>query len=724
MKLPKVRILPALRLGGLSVRSFFRSPLPVAALVALALIPLLYSGLYLWSFWDPFGNMKNLPVALVNEDEPVTVDGEETHAGQDITDELLEGGDLDWRLVDADEAASGVADGRYYVSLTIPEDFSANLASPSEDDDEPVPAMLEAHYNDANSYIVRQLMKSAFKEIQSAAGKNATGEYLDSMFLGFNEIHGKTEEAADGAGQLADGTDDAKDGSGKLYTNLGDAKDGSAQLRRGIGDLYDGSKKLAEGATTASSQVSKKADKLNEAADAWVPVIKEKAPKVKKGADKVKTAADAVSDLAETAASSDAEVPATLPKPGADGLKNPSDFQSYLDANPDLQQNNPELYQLLADGKKFAEGAADAGAGGSNASGGAGGSGDTVLIGKDKLDKLKKEADKVSKEAAEASDAASKASELADDADDKLKEVDDLDKGLAELAKGNRDMRDGLKKAHKGIKDLDDGIGKLHSGAGDLDDGIGKIKDGQHELADGLEDGVESIPTFDDDKRDTNGDMMSKPVRLSSSVANEAPQYGTGFAPFFVALSLWVGAMMTFMVLPAVSKRGLAGTAPSWRVALAGWLPPVAIGIAQVAVMMSTLHLTLGLDAVYWGGVIGLLVLTVASYSAVVQWASVRFGTAGRIVSLILLMLQLTSAGGTYPIETSPGFFQAIAPYLPMSHVVQALRILISGGDMGAVWTACGVLTAYLVGALLLTWLAVSRKRVWTMKDLYPALKV
>ncbi|WP_338047499.1 YhgE/Pip family protein [Nocardiopsis gilva] len=150
----------------------------------------------------------------------------------------------------------------------------------------------------------------------------------------------------------------------------------------------------------------------------------------------------------------------------------------------------------------------------------------------------------------------------------------------------------------------------------------------------------------------------------------------------------------------------------------------MAIGVAQVAVMMSTLHLTLGLDAVYWGGVIGLLVLTVASYSAVVQWATVQFGTAGRIVSLILLMLQLTSAGGTYPIETSPGFFQAIAPYLPMSHVVQALRILISGGDMGAVWTACGVLTAYLVGALLLTWFAVSRKRAWTMKDLYPALKV
>nr|WP_221308311.1 YhgE/Pip domain-containing protein [Nocardiopsis mwathae] len=700
--------MPALRLGGLSVRSFFRSPLPVAALAALALIPLLYSGLYLASFWDPFGKMDNLPVALVNEDEPVTVDGEETHAGQDITDELLEGGDLDWRLVDADEAADGVATGRYYVSLTIPHDFSANLASPSEDEADPVPAMLEAHYNDANSYIVRQLMGSAFKEIQAAAGKSATGKYLDSMFLGFNDIQDKTEEAADGAGQLADGTDDAKDGSGKLYTNLGDAKDGSSQLRDGIGELYDGSKKLATGATKASKEVAEKTDKLNDAADEWIPVIRNDAPKVKDTADEI-------SDLADAVAHPEDHLP-NLPKAQAGATKTPTDFQSYLDANPDLQQSDPQLYALLTDGKKLADRA--------GGSGGSGGSGGTVEVDKDKIDQIQSKADKLSKDAHKVSEAAGDADDYIDKAEDAVDKVNDLNDGLADLAKGNRDLRDGLKKANTGIKDLDTGIGLLHSGAGDLDEGIGKIKDGQHELADGLEEGAEAIPTFDDGERDTSGDMMSKPVRLSDSIDNEAPQYGTGFAPFFVALSLWVGAMMTFMVLPAVSKRGLAGTAPSWRVALAGWLPPVAIGIAQVLVMMSALHLLLGLEAARWGGVIGLLVLTVGAYCAVVQWASVQFGTAGRIVSLVLLMLQLTSAGGTYPIETSPGFFQAIAPYLPMSHVVQALRILISGGDLGAVWTACGVLAAYLVGALALTWFAVSRKRMWTMKDLHPALKV
>src|SRR5690606_25243262 len=266
VKLRKPRALPSLRLGGLSVRSFFRARLTAAALAALTIIPLLYSGLYLWSYWDPFDRMSNLPVALVNEDRPVQVAGEELNAGAQITDELLDGGDLNWKLLAAADAEAGVADGRYYVSLTIPEDFSERLSSPGEDGAEPIPAMLEAHYNDANGYIVRQLMSSAFKEVRSAAADSAVAKYLDSMFVGFNDIHEATEKAADGASQLADGaseakdgssqladgTSDAKDGADELNGGLGDAKDGSSELSSGIDQLYEGSKTLADGAGTAS----------------------------------------------------------------------------------------------------------------------------------------------------------------------------------------------------------------------------------------------------------------------------------------------------------------------------------------------------------------------------------------------------------------------------------------------------------------------------------------
>jgi len=728
VKLRKPRALPSLRLGGLSVRSFFRARLTAAALAALTIIPLLYSGLYLWSFWDPFDRMSNLPVALVNEDRPVKVDGEELNAGAEITDELLDGGDLNWKLMDAEEAEAGVADGRYYVSLTIPEDFSERLSLPGEDGAEPIPAMLEAHYNDANGYIVRQLMSSAFKEVRSAAADSAVAKYLDSMFVGFNDIHEATEKAADGASQLADGaseakdgssqladgTSDAKDGADELNGGLGDAKDGSSELSSGIDQLYEGSKTLADGAGTASDGVSDAVDKLDPLADEWIPVLREKAPEIESGAQDVADAASALSDAL-----------ADLPDDSAQAAQSARDLseriQTRLDASPDLEQTDPDLYALLTDAKAAADQAAKLN--------------DFVQANRDGISTVKDDADTV---ASLASDLAEKAPDLADDAEDARDKVNELDDGLSQLAEGSRDLRDGLEEASGGAGDLDSGLGQLKDGSGqlsdglgllkdgssDLDSGLGQLKDGSGELSDGLADGVEEIPTFDDDDRDSRGDMMSQPVRLSSATSNEAPNYGTGFAPFFIALSLWVGAMMVFMVLPPLSRRALASTAPSWRIALAGWVPALLIGVAQVVVSLAALHFLLGLQASRWAATAGLLTLTVAAYAAVVQWANARFGSAGRVVALVLLMLQLTSAGGTYPIETSPDFFQAISPYLPMSWVVSALRVLISGGDVSVVLGACGVLTAYLVAFLLLTWLAVARKRMWTMTDLHPALKL
>lgn len=702
MKFRKPRVAPTLRLGGLSVRSFFRSRLTIAALVSLTVIPLLYSGLYLWSFWDPFDRMSNLPVALVNDDRPVQAGGAEINAGAEITEELLDGGDLDWHLVDAAEAASGVAEGRYYVSLTIPGDFSERLSSPEDEDTEAVPAMLEAQYNDANGYIVRQLMSSAFTEVRTAAGSSAVADYLDKMFLGFNEVQEATAAAADGAGQLAGGAGTAQDGSAELTDGLSEAVHGSSGLSAGLGALYAGSQELAAGASTAAQEVSQAVDKLNPLAEEWIPVVRDHAPQIEHWAQTIAQLARALSDALD-------QLPAP---PAAEHARGLSDrIGAYLDERPGLAQDDPQLYALLNDAADTAVGTADQAA---HLPG-------LVQHHREDLDTIREKAERVAELASGLADAAP---HLADDLAGMQSRINELDNGLAELADGSVALRNGLRDAASGADDLAEGIGLLRNGSAELHAGLGELQDGSQELSDGLTQGVEDIPAFSDEDRAARGDMMSDPVRLSSATANPAPDYGTGFAPFFIALSLWVGAMMVFMVLSAVSTRGLASTAPSWRITLAGWIPALLIGVAQVGISLVALHFLLGLEVAHWAGALGLLVLAVAAYTAIVQWANVQFGTSGRVVALILLMLQLTSAGGTYPIETSPEFFQALSPYLPMSWVVSALRILISGGDIGVVWSACGVLTAYLVVFLLLTWFAVTRKRMWTMADLRPVLQL
>ena len=130
----------------------------------------------------------------------------------------------------------------------------------------------------------------------------------------------------------------------------------------------------------------------------------------------------------------------------------------------------------------------------------------------------------------------------------------------------------------------------------------------------------------------------------------------------------------------------MSAGAPAGRIAVAGWLPVLATGVLQTLALMAVLHWAIGLQMVRAAGTIGFLVLVTACFAAVVQWLNARFGPAGRVLVLALLMLQLTSAGGTYPVQTSPGFFNALHPFLPMSYVVEALRRLITGGGLGPVW--------------------------------------
>jgi putative membrane protein len=213
-------------------------------------------------------------------------------------------------------------------------------------------------------------------------------------------------------------------------------------------------------------------------------------------------------------------------------------------------------------------------------------------------------------------------------------------------------------------------------------------------------------------------------VALDRSVRHPAATYGIGFAPYFLALALWVGAMITFMVLRPMNRRHLMTGAPRLRVALAGLLPAVAIGLAQATLLFAVVTLVLGLSPVHGFVTWLVLALTAAAFAAIMQLLGAALGPAGRILALVLLMLQLTSSGGTYPVQTTPGFFQAVHPLLPMTYVVDALRHSIAGGPAGTVVAGMGALLAYGLGAFALTVLVARRARRLTPSKLHPELVI
>ncbi|MFD9979990.1 YhgE/Pip family protein [Streptomyces massasporeus] len=690
------------KLAALELRRFGRGKLPRAALVALLVLPLLYGALYLWSFWDPYGRLDKIPVALVNADKGATADGKKITAGDDITKGLHDSKTFDWQEVSAAEARRGVEDGSYYLSLTLPADFSERIASSSGNT--PETGALQVRTNDANNYIVGQISRTVFSEVRQAASTKTSRSFLDKIFVSFSDIHGKTVKAAKGADRLNGGIDKAEKGSKDLADGLKDAKDGSGKLSTGLkklhtgaGDLEDGSKRVAEGTQKLADRVNGTADKVAPFLKGNEKTIGDTAQLVADSSGVIRKHLDTLVKTAPTAAKGARAASGTLTDVYARRCDDPvlpdaacSDLKKAKDAAADVTTIADDLNTLIADQD-----------------------GD--------LDKLDKNLATLQKQSQAL---ANRAPHLSEDLADAVKKINKLNDGAAEVAAGAKKLHKGIGTAKTGAVDLDKGVGKLKTGADDLNGGIYKLVDGSGKLAGGLHDGAEKIPDYDEQDRDRRTEVMADPVRLASHDLHKAPNYGTGFAPYFIPLSLWVGAMVAYMLIAPMNRRALAAGASAWRIALAGWLPVVAIGVLQTVALMSVLHWAVGLQMARAAGTVGFLFLVTACFAAIVQWLNARFGAAGRILVLALLMLQLTSAGGTYPVQTSPGFFNALHPFLPMSYVVEALRRLITGGGLEPVWHACVVLTAFTAGALALTAVAARRRQVWTLDRLHPELSL
>ncbi|MFJ9738128.1 YhgE/Pip family protein [Streptomyces sp. NPDC101166] len=690
------------KLAALELRRFGRGRLPRAALVALLLLPLLYGALYLWSFWDPYGRLDRIPVALVNDDQGASVGGRRLAAGDDITEGLRDSATFEWHEVSAAQARAGVEDGTYYLSLTMPADFSRRIASSSGET--PETSALQVRTNDANNYIVGQISRTVFSEVRTAASTKASRSFLDKIFISFSDIHGKTVEAADGADRLTGGIGKAEQGSKDLADGLKKAKTGSdklaktlTKLDKGAGDLADGSRKVADGTQTL-------ADKVN-------GIDAEVGPYVAKNEKTIGDTAQLVADSAKVVSGH----LATLVKSAPIAAKGAHTAADTLAGVYTARCETPVLPDpACADLKKARDAAADAALIADDVN--------TLIADQNgDLTTLRANLGTLQKQSQALAD---RAPRLSEDLTDAVSRINELNEGAGKVAAGAKKLHTGLGAADTGAGNLDKGVGKLKTGADDLNGGIFKLVDGSGKLAGGLHDGAERIPDYDEPARDARTAVMADPVRLASQDLHKAPNYGTGFAPYFIPLSLWVGAMVAYMLIAPMNRRALAAGASAWRIALAGWLPVVAIGVLQTTALMAVLHWAVGLRMERAAGTVGFLFLVTACFAALIQWLNARFGAAGRILVLALLMLQLTSAGGTYPVQTSPGFFNAIHPYLPMSHVVDALRRLITGGGLEPVWHACVVLVVFTAGALALTALSARRRQVWTLDRLHPELSL
>jgi len=285
-------------------------------------------------------------------------------------------------------------------------------------------------------------------------------------------------------------------------------------------------------------------------------------------------------------------------------------------------------------------------------------------------------------------------------------------------------LANGAQQVASGAATLDSGLGTALSGATQLNSGIGQLHNGASQLASGLANAQDQIPVLSPQQQKDNAATLASPVDVAVTNLHPATTYGRGLTPFFFSIALWVFGITGFLILRALSHRALASRARSVTVALAGWLPPGLACVAGGLLLYAVVDGALGLSPVHPWEMAGLMVLAAAAFTAIAYFLRVLLGGVASAVLLILLLLQLTTCAGTYPYETLPAVFRALHPVLPMSYLVDGLRVTITGGNSAHLVLDVLVLAAFGVVAMVLTVVAVWRRREWRIADLKPELSI
>lgn len=315
-----------------------------------------------------------------------------------------------------------------------------------------------------------------------------------------------------------------------------------------------------------------------------------------------------------------------------------------------------------------------------------------------------------------ASQVASGASQVDEGAASAVSGAGQLDDGAARLASGAESAREGSAQIVSGATQLEDGSSSLTSGLGDA-------VDGSEELASGLVDGAQTAAD-QTGNIDAKASMMGDPVELANSYYTTVKNYGTGFAPYFMALGLWVGGLVAGFVFKPLNKRLILSGGNPVMVAFSNYLPMAVFSLIQATLLMVVLQFGLQLQIDNVPAFYAMGYLTALVFTAIMQVLMAAFGFPGKFIAIILLMLQLTACAGTFPIQTTPDFFQIINPYMPMTYVVQGMRQIMTGLDYSVVAFDCFVLLSIGVVCFALTALVAYRKRTVRMDDLHPVLQL
>ncbi|HHJ9332356.1 TPA: YhgE/Pip family protein, partial [Streptococcus pyogenes] len=746
------------------LKTLIKNPKLMITMIGVALVPALYNLSFLGSMWDPYGRVNDLPIAVVNHDKPAKRADKSLTIGDDMVDKMSKSKDLEYHFVSAKQAQEGLKEGDYYMVITLPEDLSQRAATLLN----PEPQKLTIRYQTSKGHgmVAAKMGETAMAKLKESVSQNITKTYTSAVFSSMTDLQSGLKEASAGSQALASGAKTAQAGSQTLSTNLAALTgasqqfqqstgrltsglttytDGVNQVKNGLGTLstdipnyLNGVSRLSQGAsqlnqglsqltqaTTLSDEKAKgiqslivglpvlnqgiqqlntelstlqppnlNADELGNSLGAIAQAAKQVIVEETAAQNEELSALQATSVYQSLTAEQQGELAAALSQ--SDKSQTVSAAQTILSSVQTLSTSLQSLSQ--EDQSK-------------------------------QLEQLKEAVAQIANQSNQALPGASSAlTELSTGLakvngslnQQVLPGSNQLTTGLAQLNRYNTAIGSGVIKLSEGTNALSSKSGELLDGSHQLSEGATKLADGSSQLSQGghqLTSGLTELSTGLSNLNgslakasqqlslvsvtDKNAKAVAKPLVLNEKDKDGVKTNGIGMAPYMIAVSLMVVALSTNVIFANSLSGRPVKDKWDWakqKFVINGFISTMGSIVLYLAIQL------LGFEARYGMETLGFIMLSgwtfMALVTALVGWDD-RYGS---FASLVMLLLQVGSSGGSYPIELSGAFFQKLHPFLPMTYVVSGLRQTISlSGHIGVeVKVLTGFLLVFMVLALLI----------------------
>ena len=598
---------------------------------AVLLVPFMYSFFYLKAYWNPYGkgNIDNLPVAVVNKDS-----GDK---GKELIDNIKESKKLKLSIVSNDEATDGLNDGKYYAIISIPKDFTSSMNSASSTNKRH--ATITYSPNQKSNYLSSQIINTVVLTVEKNLDNTVNSKIVENLSDKLKAVPTQLNTISTGFGKLSEGTSQIENGASEL-------KSGSEQLKNGINEAYNGSKTITDGVNASIENL--KNDKSEAIDTQTLNNIKNQVTS-SVNATFTDTYKKAIGVQAVETVKAQYENNINLLKQGilanisAFGITDVDAYCNSSSVNPGLANYCSSYLGLVSLNNQLNDSS-------------------SVIyqsIYNTAITSAQKSAVQTASNVSEtvAKQVATSAKETA------------TNKSIASLTP-----------LQEGLNSLTSGLAKLNTGSNDLYNGTVKLNEGTTTLNNSVK---ASKVELDNKINSTKSEMkkvdgLSKyskmPIKAETKEVNKVSSYGTAFSPLFISIALWVGSLMLFMVLYFDKEKrfGLLGIDSKKRVkrTLAYHGLASASGLILGILLQLLLDFNITNVLLYYVSII----LIANCFLAIVEFLIETFGDIGKFIALIILVLQLAAAGGTFPIETVTKGFRWLHPLLPMTYTINLLK--------------------------------------------------